>query len=216
MKVAIATTDGGLKSKVSGVFGRAPSFTLVIMENDKVTDEAVIENEFAKSPSGAGIQAAQMLVNEGVNAVIGGNFGPNLANVFNRAGVSMYRFAGGTVEDSIRSLQNGRLQEVSSATGPAHSGMGGGMTGGGMTGERYGAKNGGRVQEKSSMRNARGNIPDNREGMKSERNANSSGIVDSDSGEAREEELNSLYKTINQLEQQISEIKERIDRINNQ
>lgn len=129
MKVAVATQQGGLNDQVSSVVGRAPTFTIVHTSNGEITDSKVLDNQFAQAQSGAGIQAAQMLANEQVQAIIGGNFGPNLANVFTQNGIKMYQAGGLSVRKAVNQLLQGQLAEASGATGPP--GQGRGQQGGG-------------------------------------------------------------------------------------
>ena len=143
MKIAVATKQGGLEDKVSPIVGRAPSFTIVETSESEIVNSGIIENDFAQSSGGAGIQAAQMLVQENIDAILGGNFGPNLANVFSQTGVDMYQVGEISVDDAVSKLVAGELSPVADATGPAHGGMGRGRAGGqrGGQGSRRGGKN---------------------------------------------------------------------------
>jgi len=144
MKIAVATQEGGLKDQVSGIVGRAPTFTVVETSQEEIIESKVLQNEFSQVASGAGVQAAQMLVNEGIEAIIGGNFGPNLARVFTESRTKMYQASGMTVEQADRSLLNDDHTRAKGATGQPGRGKGrgsgrrqpGGGQGGGMGGGR--------------------------------------------------------------------------------
>ena len=105
MRIAIATNSGGLDDVVSSVFARAPTFTIVDVENGEIKDVRVMQNPAAMAGGGAGIQASQILVNEGVQAVIAGNFGPNASGVLAQAGVAMISMPGIKVEDAVKSAE---------------------------------------------------------------------------------------------------------------
>ena len=140
MKVAVACKQGGLNDEVSPIVGRAPAFTLVEINDGNITGSEVVKNEFAQSSGGAGIQSAQMLVGKKIDAILGGNFGPNLAGVFSESGVEMYQVGEILVEEAVVKLLNGELSATTEATGPAHGGTrGGGGAGGGRGGGRKGS-----------------------------------------------------------------------------
>ena len=105
MRIAIATNSGGLDDVVSSVFARAPTFTIVDVENGEIKDVRVMQNPAAMAGGGAGIQASQILVNERVQAVIAGNFGPNSSGVLAQAGVAMISMPGAKVEDAVKSAE---------------------------------------------------------------------------------------------------------------
>lgn len=141
MKIALATQQGGLEDEISQIVGRTPTFTIVTLENDTISDTEVIQNQFSGARSGAGIQAAQMLSDKGIDGIIGGNFGPNLAKVFNQSGVSMYQYQGGTVKEAIRQLIEGNLTETGGATESAGRGKGPRTGSGGSAGAGRGSGN---------------------------------------------------------------------------
>lgn len=126
-KIVVSTSQGGLESQVSSVFGRCQSFTIVNAEEDEIKEIEVIQNQSKNAPGGAGVQAAGMVANKGVNAVISGNFGPNVVSVLNQAEVKMFQASGMTVKEAARKYLDNELQSVDQATSPAKSGMGGGQ-----------------------------------------------------------------------------------------
>jgi predicted Fe-Mo cluster-binding NifX family protein len=83
-----------------------------------------LENPAMAAGGGAGIQAAQFVIEQGAGAVVTGNVGPNAFSVFRSAGVPVYVGQEGTVRDAVEAYKNNQLREVSGATGPAHAGMG--------------------------------------------------------------------------------------------
>jgi len=125
MKIAIATMKGGLEDDVSPVMGRCASFTIVEVEGEEITKTEVLKNEFAAAMGGAGIQAAQFLANQGVEAVVAGNFGPNAFNILSQAGVKLVQVQG-NVKDVVMKYVKGEIKPLDSASVPEFSGMGGG------------------------------------------------------------------------------------------
>ena len=65
MKILVATqTKGGLEDLVSPVFGRAPTFTIVEVKDNKIKKAEVHQNTTAGGFRGVGIQAAQFAANK--------------------------------------------------------------------------------------------------------------------------------------------------------
>jgi len=123
MKIAVSTNNGGLEDEVCPVFGRCMRYTLVECEGKEVKKTVVKENPGFSAGGGAGIQAAQFVVNEGVKAVISGNFGPNSAAVLKQAGVEMIQSLGNSGE-AVRKYLNGESKPVDAPTVQDHYGMG--------------------------------------------------------------------------------------------
>ena len=123
-----------LNSAVSPVFGRC-SFFLVIDEKKKL--EKSIPNSALQAIRGAGIAAAQVVVSEGVKAVITGNVGPNAFVVLKDSGVRLYNGTGMSVKQAIEGFEQNQLSEISVSAGrfgPGGGGMGRGAGGAGGTG----------------------------------------------------------------------------------
>jgi len=132
MKVAVSASRGDINAPVDPRFGRCPYYVFIDTETNAA---AIKQNESAMAGGGAGIQAAQSVVQQDVKAVITGNMGPNAFQVFDAAGVAVYTANNMTVSQVVEALKAGNLTQVGSPTGPAHAGMdrGMGMSAGGST-----------------------------------------------------------------------------------
>jgi predicted Fe-Mo cluster-binding NifX family protein len=86
-----------------------------------------VDNLAVSAPGGAGIQAAQFVIEHSAQAVLTGNVGPNAFNVFQAANVPIYLLTGGTVREAVEAYKAGRLQSTADANVQAHAGMGTGM-----------------------------------------------------------------------------------------
>lgn len=126
VRLVFATQQGGPDDQVSPVFGRCQTYTVVDVENGEITNSEVVQNQYANAMSGAGIQAAGFVANQGAEAVIAGNFGPNVASVLNQSGVKMVPASGVSVREAVSQYLDGELEPVSQATSAAKTGMGGG------------------------------------------------------------------------------------------
>ena len=123
MKIAISSTGKDFDSQIDPRFGRCQYF--IFIDPETMAFEAA-ENQGLMASGGAGVQAAQLIVQKGVNALITGNLGPNAASALSAAGIKVYLVSGGTVKEAIEAYKSGSLREASGATVPPHSGMGGG------------------------------------------------------------------------------------------
>lgn len=130
MRVVVSAQGDGLDAPASPVFGRCPVY--VFVETESMEFEAV-SNPAMNQGGGAGIQAAQFVVEHGAQTVLTGNLGPNAYDVLNAAGVPGYLVPEGTVRQAVEAFKAGRLQSMGGANVAAHAGMGGGTgTGRGM------------------------------------------------------------------------------------
>jgi len=119
MKVAVSATANDLDSAVSPVFGRCPFYLFV--DTDTMEFSAV-PNPAMDASGGAGIQAAQFIIEQGARALLTGNVGPNAMDVLNAAGVAVYPVAQGTVREAVEAFRAGNLQNTGEATVPADAG----------------------------------------------------------------------------------------------
>ena len=127
MKIVVTANSTNLDAPTSPIFGRCPAYLFV--DTETMAFEAT-ENPALSAPGGAGIQAAQFVVERGAQAVLTGNVGPNAMNVLQAAGVPLYLISEGTVRQAVEMFRQGQLNAMSGATVPAHAGMGGGRGGG--------------------------------------------------------------------------------------
>lgn len=132
MKIVITSQGPSLDSQVSPLFGRCPTYLLV--DSDEMSAES-LSNPAVGAAGGAGIQAAQFIVQRDADAVISGNVGPNAFNVLHAAGVPVYLAQDGTVQEAVEALKAGELQQVGAPNVGGHYGTGGGR-GMGMGGGR--------------------------------------------------------------------------------
>lgn len=131
MKIAISAAGMDLDAPASPIFGRCAAY--VLLDTETMACEG-LSNPAMNAAGGAGIQAAQFLVQQGAQAVISGNLGPNAFDVLNAAAVPVYLFGGGTVGQAVQAFKAGELTAVGSPNVAAHSGMGMGRSRGGGRG----------------------------------------------------------------------------------
>ncbi len=121
MRVVVTASGPDLDAPVDPRFGRAQYF--IFVDTETLEFEAVT-NPFVAAVGGAGIQAAQLVANRGVQAVISGAVGPNAYQTLSAVGVPIYQAPGGTVRQAVEAFKAGQLAAISQPTPGA--GMGGG------------------------------------------------------------------------------------------
>ncbi len=120
MKICVSATADNLDAQLDPRFGRC--LYLVIVDSKTMQFKAV-PNMAAGSTDGAGIQAAQNVVNNGVKVVITGNVGPNAFGALSAAGIEILTGATGTVREVVEKFKKGELQSASAPTVGGHFGM---------------------------------------------------------------------------------------------
>ena len=101
MRIAISTDEGN----VSAHFGRCPSFTIVDIENGKVTGKEVVSN-----PGHQPGFIPQFLHEKGVNCIIAGGMGMRASGFFTELGIQAVLGVSGQVDEVIEKLLKGTLE----------------------------------------------------------------------------------------------------------
>jgi len=127
MKIAVSSTGAGLHSPVSPIFGRCPYFVVVEVEGKEIKGSKDVPNTAAGQPGGAGMTAAQIVGNEKAEVVITSNMGPRAFDVMQQLGIKVFLATAGTVKEVVQQYLDGKLQEMTAATGPMGRGFGPGM-----------------------------------------------------------------------------------------
>ncbi len=198
MKICVTATAGDLNAQVDPRFGRCQYF--VFVDSDTMAFEA-IPNEAITAPGGAGIQAAQTVVNKGGNVVISGNIGPNAFQVLSTAGVKIATGAYGTVKEAVEMYKAGRLNEAGISTVAAHAGMGAGTGAGfgmGMGGGRGGGRGRGMGMQQPMPAQPQPQAPQ---------------TSAAPSTKTKEEEIEQLSDMADRLEKDLEEVKKRIEEL---
>ena len=109
MKIAIPVEQQSLESKVAENFGRAANFLFYDSENQNVT---YVDNSAVMSQGGAGIKAAQVIVDNGTQVLLTPRCGENAAEVLKKAGVALYGTIAGSAEGNLRAYEAGTLEAL--------------------------------------------------------------------------------------------------------
>ena len=126
MKIAVTANGADLDAPISPIFGRCSTY--IFVDTETMQFEAV-QNPAISASGGAGIQAAQFVIERGAQAVVTGNVGPNAFGVFQSAGVPVFLLGSGIVRNAVEAYKKGLLQSTGGPNVTAHSGIAGGGMG---------------------------------------------------------------------------------------
>ena len=106
MKIALPVEEKSLNTPICVSFGRTPLFVMFDTENGEYE---FIYNSAASSQGGAGIKAAQTVIDSQAGALLTPRCGENAAEVFNAANVKIYKTINDSIKDNIAAFEDGKL-----------------------------------------------------------------------------------------------------------
>ncbi len=106
MKIAIPTDENTNQTAVCISFGRTPFFMLY---DTDAKNASFMNNAAAASQGGAGIKAAQSIVDSNVEVLLTPRCGDNAVEVLNAAGIKLYKTTDGSAMDNIEAFLDGKL-----------------------------------------------------------------------------------------------------------
>ncbi|MEN8905552.1 MAG: NifB/NifX family molybdenum-iron cluster-binding protein [Clostridiales bacterium] len=109
MKICVSSTGDNMGSILDQRFGRTAFFIIV---DSETMDFKVIDNEAAKTSGGAGIMSSQKVVEEGAEAVITGNVGPNAMKVLKAANIKIIKGLSVSVKENIEKYKKDLLSYI--------------------------------------------------------------------------------------------------------
>ncbi|HHV38917.1 MAG TPA: dinitrogenase iron-molybdenum cofactor biosynthesis protein [Tepidimicrobium sp.] len=116
MKVGIPVNRDSMDTNVCLSFGRAPYYLIYDIESE---EGSFLENGAASSQGGAGIKAAQLIVDSGIDAVIVPRCGKNAADVLISADIKLYKISSDSISENIEAFIEGKLSPLDDI----HSGL---------------------------------------------------------------------------------------------
>ncbi|NLI41362.1 MAG: dinitrogenase iron-molybdenum cofactor biosynthesis protein [Caldisericales bacterium] len=108
MKLLISAQNPSLESHIDSRFGRSP---WLILFNTETNQWETFQNPGASQSGGAGVAAAQFVVDQKAEVVISGDFGPHAARAFQAARIEMRLFTETTttVQEAVDHFKNNQL-----------------------------------------------------------------------------------------------------------
>ena len=200
MKIAISAAGPNLDAETDPRFGRCAYFIIV---DPETMDFEAMDNPGTMAGGGAGVTAAQAVVDKEVQALLTGNCGPNAYQVLSSAGIQLITGVSGKIRDVVENYRAEKYRVSNQANVPDHFGMGampgsggGGMGRGGGRGRGMGRGMGGGMGRGMGMRSQRASSPDP--------------ATQQQSGG---QELQELKAQSQAIAQQLSDIQRRIDEL---
>jgi len=109
MKIAIPVDEKKMSTCVCASFGRTPFYMLYNTENE----EAIfLDNSAANAQGGAGIKAAQIIIDEHAEVLLTASCGENAAAVLNAAQIKIYKITESTAKENIAAYISGKLVPI--------------------------------------------------------------------------------------------------------
>ncbi len=113
MKIAIPVNEKSIDSALSPSFGRTNYY--LIYDSEK-KEEQYIENTAQNASGGAGIKAAQLLVDSGANLLISYRCGQNAAQLLYAADIKIIKAEAEKARENIDLYLEGSLEELKELT----------------------------------------------------------------------------------------------------
>ena len=111
MIIAIPVNENHAEPSICVSFGRAPWF---IFNNTETGETQTLENPAANAEGGAGVKAAQFVVDHNANALITVRGGENAAEVLLAAEIQIYKAQGNMAKDNLTAFTEGKLEKLES------------------------------------------------------------------------------------------------------
>lgn len=109
MKIAIPVDDKSMETTVCQSFGRTPYYLIYDTESK---EPVFLDNSAIASQGGAGIKAAQTIVDNKVSALLTPRCGENAAEVLKAANIKLYKTLNSSIQDNIDALKEGKLSPL--------------------------------------------------------------------------------------------------------
>jgi len=107
--IAIALNEGNTNSVIAPHFGRSEYFLLYSSEQSKST---IVKNPYCKIMGGAGIQAAQFLIEKDIDVIIVGQVGTNAYVILESAGIKVIYESEKTAEVALKDFVRREIKEM--------------------------------------------------------------------------------------------------------
>ncbi len=118
MKIAVTSQGPAMDSQVDARFGRAGMF--LIIDQSTGDFETVDNKQNIDVAQGAGIQAAKIVSDTGVDVLITGHCGPKAFHALTSAGIKVMVGAQGTVKEVMDKFEAGELKPAYSPDVQGH------------------------------------------------------------------------------------------------
>ncbi|MGL5650645.1 MAG: NifB/NifX family molybdenum-iron cluster-binding protein [Paraclostridium sp.] len=118
MKIAISASGKNLSDLLDKRFGRCEFFQVYDTETKEIK---ILQNKGNQASGGAGIAAANQIVDEDIETIITGNLGPNAFDILSENSIKAYTCECLDIEEILRKYDKKELKEIT-VSGPKHQG----------------------------------------------------------------------------------------------
>lgn len=115
MKIGISANGKNKEDLLEIHFGRCEYFQVYDLESNT---SKVVENKGILASGGAGIAAANQMIDEGIDVIISGSLGPNAFKLISKAGIKSYKCDEIPIKDVLIKYSNNDLEEIKSEGKP--------------------------------------------------------------------------------------------------
>lgn len=106
MKIAIPVDERNVETNVCVSFGRTPYF---LIYDDETKEYTFLDNSAAAATGGAGIKAAQTIVDSKASILLTVRCGENAANLLKAANVKIFKTSSTSAKENIDDFSAGKL-----------------------------------------------------------------------------------------------------------
>lgn len=121
MKLAMPVNDKSIEASISDTFGRTSYF---LIYDTKTQESVFVDNSAANSQGGAGIKAAQVIVDCKAEALLTPQCGENAAKVLQPSNIKIYKTQYNSAKDNIAAFDKGELSLIEEIHSGFHAGHG--------------------------------------------------------------------------------------------
>jgi predicted Fe-Mo cluster-binding NifX family protein len=118
MKYAVPVLDQTLEAEVCPTFARAPYF--FIYDTRSKTFSFEDNDKAVSSTGGAGVKAAQLIVDLNIDALVTPRCGENAAEVFTDAKILLFKALNQTLKETLETIKKDQLIELTTFHGGFH------------------------------------------------------------------------------------------------
>ncbi len=119
MIIAVPAENQSLDSAICQSFGRAPFYCIYDTESES---SRFIDNSAKEASGGAGVEAAQLLVDENVGALITFRLGENAARVLRAANTTLLKAVNLSIADNVANFLEKKLVDLDEIHSGYHHG----------------------------------------------------------------------------------------------
>nr|WCC90959.1 magnetosome protein MamT-greigite [Desulfobacteraceae bacterium] len=112
-RIAIASMGNDLNAMMSSYFGSAPFYIIVDMDTKQFS---VVPNNSMVGSGSYGMGSIQLILDQGAEAIIAENYGPQVYQALMAARIVLYRANPGKISDIIQQYETYMLSQVTSPT----------------------------------------------------------------------------------------------------